>query len=139
MRYGASRGQGRVLGGLLFSFITVDGAEGGTGAAPIDARGMMLALGCIQALRCHTNRCPTGVTTSDPQLRRGLVVEDQAERVVNYHRAVVSKFLDLLAAAGVTSSSPSSRSRRRCVRRRRCRPCVNGWGVDASLDHTTEE
>ncbi len=153
--------------GITPDFITVDGAEGGTGAAPIDfsnyvgmpfeeglvcvsdllrgyglkediriigaskvvtafdvframclgadlcnsARGMMLALGCIQALKCHTNRCPTGVTTFDPHLRRGLVVEDKAERVVNYHRTVVSEFLDLLAAAGVTDLSQLGRHR----------------------------
>ncbi len=50
------------------------------------ARGLMFALGCIQALKCHTNRCPTGVTTHDPRLQRGLVIEDKAERVANYIR-----------------------------------------------------
>src|SRR5699024_1024090 len=39
------------------------------------ARRMMLALGCIQALKCHTNTCPTGITTIDPKLVRGLDVE----------------------------------------------------------------
>ncbi|MCA9423488.1 MAG: FMN-binding glutamate synthase family protein, partial [Candidatus Omnitrophica bacterium] len=143
--------------GIKPDFITVDGAEGGTGAAPIDfsnyvgmameeglvcvvdlltgydlkkdikvfvaskiitafdifralclgadlcnsARGMMLALGCIQALKCNTNECPTGVTTSDPDLRRGLVVEEKWVRVKNYHASVIDEFLGLLAAAGV--------------------------------------
>ncbi len=50
------------------------------------ARGLMFALGCIQAMKCHTNRCPTGVTTHDPRLQRGLVVADKAERVANYLR-----------------------------------------------------
>lgn len=50
------------------------------------ARGYMFALGCIQALRCHQNTCPTGVTTHDPRLQRGLVVEDKAERVANFTR-----------------------------------------------------
>ncbi|GIX16165.1 MAG: FMN-binding glutamate synthase family protein [Rhodothalassiaceae bacterium] len=50
------------------------------------ARGLMFALGCIQAMKCHTNRCPTGVTTHDPRLQRGLVVADKAERVANYIR-----------------------------------------------------
>jgi glutamate synthase domain-containing protein 2 len=48
------------------------------------ARGFMFALGCIQALRCHTNTCPTGVTTHNPRLQRGLVVEEKYVRVANY-------------------------------------------------------
>ncbi|MEC5387318.1 FMN-binding glutamate synthase family protein [Uliginosibacterium sp. H3] len=48
------------------------------------ARGFMFALGCIQALRCHTNTCPTGVSTHDQKLQRGLVVEDKTTRVANY-------------------------------------------------------
>ncbi len=50
------------------------------------ARGFMFALGCIQALRCHTNTCPTGVTTHDPRLQRGLVITDKAARVAAYCR-----------------------------------------------------
>ncbi|WP_313953856.1 FMN-binding glutamate synthase family protein [Accumulibacter sp.] len=50
------------------------------------ARGFMFSLGCIQALRCHTNTCPTGITTHDPRLQRGLVVEDKAARVASYCR-----------------------------------------------------
>ncbi len=48
------------------------------------ARGFMFALGCIQALRCHTNTCPTGVTTHNKRLQRGLVVEEKCQRVANY-------------------------------------------------------
>jgi len=48
------------------------------------ARGFMFALGCIQALRCHTNTCPTGVTTHNKRLQRGLVVEEKYLRVANY-------------------------------------------------------
>lgn len=48
------------------------------------ARGFMFSLGCIQALRCHTNTCPTGVATHNPRLQRGLVVEDKAVRVAQY-------------------------------------------------------
>ena len=48
------------------------------------ARGFMFALGCIQALQCNRNTCPTGVTTHDPRLQRGLVVTDKAERVALY-------------------------------------------------------
>ena len=50
------------------------------------ARGFMFALGCIQALRCHTNTCPTGVTTHNKRLQRGLVVEEKYLRVANYCR-----------------------------------------------------
>jgi glutamate synthase domain-containing protein 2 len=48
------------------------------------ARGFMFALGCIQALRCHTNTCPTGVTTHNKRLQRALVVEEKYLRVANY-------------------------------------------------------
>jgi glutamate synthase domain-containing protein 2 len=48
------------------------------------ARGFMFALGCIQALRCHTDTCPTGVTTHNKRLQRALVVEEKYLRVANY-------------------------------------------------------
>lgn len=152
--------------GIKPDFITVDGSEGGTGAAPIDfsnyvgmpwekalvfvvdtlngyglkkdikvltatkiftafdifkalclgadvcnsARGMMLALGCIQALRCDTNKCPTGVTTNNPNLMRGLVVEEKWKRVRNYQDRTVREFLELFAAAGCSSLSELNRS-----------------------------
>jgi glutamate synthase domain-containing protein 2 len=50
----------------------------------VTARGFMFSLGCIQALRCNKNTCPTGITTHDPDLQRGLDVADKAERVYNY-------------------------------------------------------
>ena len=50
------------------------------------ARGFMFALGCIQALQCNKNTCPTGITTHDKQLQRGLVVADKAERVEQYSK-----------------------------------------------------
>lgn len=142
---------------LYPDFITVDGGEGGTGAAPQEfsnsvgapfmdglsfvanmlngfgikehikiigsgkilsgfhivraialgadmvnsARAMMMALGCIQALLCNTNRCPTGVATQDPQLVAGLVVSDKKIRVANYHEDTVKSFVELLGAAGI--------------------------------------
>ncbi len=60
------------------------------------ARGFMFALGCIQALRCHSNTCPAGVTTHNPRLQRGLVVADKAERVANYCRNM-NKEIDMIA------------------------------------------
>ncbi|MHC5354868.1 FMN-binding glutamate synthase family protein [Myroides sp. LJL115] len=151
--------------GIIPDFITVDGAEGGTGAAPLDftdhvgmpweealcfvvdtlrgydlkkhikvitatriftafdifkalcigaditnsARGMMLAIGCIQALKCHTNECPTGVATNNARLVNGLVITEKDKRVYNYHQRTISDFMDLLSAAGCQSIEDVSR------------------------------
>ncbi|RQP13298.1 MAG: FMN-binding glutamate synthase family protein [Chryseobacterium sp.] len=140
-------------------FITIDGAEGGTGAAPLEfsdgvgmplepaliyvnrtlekygvrdklkviasgkvltsldilralamgadmcnnARGFMFALGCIQALRCHNNTCPTGVATQDKMLIKGLNVADKSERVFHFHKNTLLTCNELIAAAGRTS------------------------------------
>jgi len=144
--------------GITPDFISVDGGEGGTGAAPLEftnslgmpardawmfvhgalrganlrddikviatgkiltgfhiiralamgadvcasARGMMLALGCIQALRCNSGHCPTGITTHTPALVNGLVIEDKYERVAKYHHATIHSLLELLAAMGLS-------------------------------------
>ncbi|MBP6217894.1 MAG: FMN-binding glutamate synthase family protein [Oligoflexales bacterium] len=157
--------------GILPDFITVDGGEGGTGAAPLEftnsvgapleeglmfvhnslvgvglreeirviasgkivtgfhimtkmalgadlcnsARGMMFALGCIQALRCNSNNCPTGVATQDPALVEGLVVSDKAVRVKNFHHETVKSFFEVLGATGLTK--PSEIRRWHIVRR----------------------
>ena len=60
------------------------------------ARGAMFALGCIQAMRCHTNTCPTGITTHNKRLQRGLVVEEKYMRVANYVRNM-NKEIDMIA------------------------------------------
>ena len=60
------------------------------------ARGPMFALGCIQALRCHTNTCPTGITTHNKRLQRGLVVQEKFQRVANYI-ANMNKEIDMIA------------------------------------------
>ena len=58
-----------------------------TGADFINsARGFMFALGCIQAMQCHKNTCPTGVTTHNPKLQKGLDPTDKAQRVAFYHK-----------------------------------------------------
>jgi len=143
--------------GVYADFITVDGGEGGTGAAPLEfsdsvgmplrdalafvydmlsgfglkkhiriiasgkvvtgfdlvknfalgadmcnsARGMMMALGCIQALECNSNTCPTGVATQNPDLMRGLVISDKKVRVANFHNETVGSAVQLMGAAGV--------------------------------------
>ncbi|WOI54912.1 FMN-binding glutamate synthase family protein [Palleronia sp. LCG004] len=65
------------------------------------ARGFMFAVGCIQAQACHTNRCPTGVTTQDPLRQRALVVDDKSVRVTNFHRNTMKALAEMAAAAGL--------------------------------------
>ncbi len=147
-------------------FITVDGSEGGTGAAPLEfsnsvglpleeglafvvdclqgfglreqirviasgkvftsfhllsklalgadivnsARGMMLALGCIQALKCNSNHCPVGVATTDPHLVRGLDVQDKYLRVARFQQQTVKALSDILGAMGYSRTSELRRS-----------------------------
>ena len=67
------------------------------------ARAMMMAVGCIQAQRCHTNRCPTGVATQDPRRARALDVEDKSQRVQRYQQATVAEAVRLMAAMGAGS------------------------------------
>ena len=69
------------------------------------ARGFMFALGCIQSLSCHTDKCPTGVTTQDPVRQRALVVPDKAERVFHFHQNTLKTLGELIAAAGLTHPS----------------------------------
>ncbi len=147
-------------------FITVDGGEGGTGAAPQEfsnylgapmldglafvhnilngldirkhikiiaagkvtsafhiaramalgadtcnsARAMMMAIGCIQALLCNTNRCPTGIATQDPSLTIGIDVADKKIRMANYHKGTIKNFVELLGASGLDDIKNITRS-----------------------------
>lgn len=147
-------------------FITVDGGEGGTGAAPLEfsnsvgmplreglafvsdalngfgirkhiriiasgkvhtgfdlvknislgadmcngARAMLMAVGCIQALECNTNTCPTGVATQNPKLYKGLDVTDKKVRVMNFHHETVKAAVELMSAAGISKTSQLHRS-----------------------------
>jgi glutamate synthase domain-containing protein 2 len=65
------------------------------------ARGFMFSLGCIQAMQCHKNTCPTGVTTHDPKLQRGLDPTDKAERVAHYQRNLTYSVGLIAHACGV--------------------------------------
>ena len=79
------------------------------------ARGFMFALGCIQSLSCHTDRCPTGVSTQNRSRQRALIVADKSERVFNFHRATIESLAELVAAAGLehpTEFRPAHFSRR---------------------------
>ena len=151
---------------VFADFITVDGGEGGTGAAPLEftnsvgmplrdalafvsdtlngygikkhikiiasgkvhtgfdliknfalgadicnsARAMMLSLGCIQALECNTNTCPTGVATQNPNLYKGLDVNDKRVRVANFHHETIKSAVELMAAAGINHPDRLHRS-----------------------------
>ncbi|MBX3181436.1 MAG: FMN-binding glutamate synthase family protein [Polyangiaceae bacterium] len=87
---------GRIVTGYDMFRMTALGADG-----CFSGRGMMLALGCIQALRCHMNDCPVGVATQDPALASALDPADKAVRVQRYHQKTVQSFLALMNAAGV--------------------------------------
>jgi glutamate synthase domain-containing protein 2 len=79
------------------------------------ARGFMMALGCIQALRCHTNTCPTGVATHNRRLQRGLVVEEKYLRVAHYAQNM-AKEIDMIAhACGVRHARALRREHVRIV------------------------
>lgn len=147
--------------GITPDFITVDGGEGGTGAAPLEfsnsigsplveglifvsncltgfdlrhrikiiasgkvstgfgilkrisigadlcyaARAMMMSLGCIQALKCNSNKCPTGVATQNPSLTKGLIVEDKEKRVANFHKETLDSVAEMLGAMGLHHTS----------------------------------
>jgi glutamate synthase domain-containing protein 2 len=145
--------------GIKPDFITIDGAEGGTGAAPLEftdhlgmplhqalafvrqtldehglshsvkiiaagkiitafdilkalalgasacysARGMMFALGCIQALRCDSGKCPVGVATQNPALYKGLDPADKKIRVANFHANTLMATKELMEACGFST------------------------------------
>lgn len=147
--------------GVTPDFIIVDGAEGGTAAAPLEyedhvglpltdglitvhnalvgtglrdkirigasgkvatgndivkrliqgadytnsARSMMMAAGCIQSQRCHTNHCPVGVATQDPRRARALDVADKSERVYRYQKATVAQAMRIMGSMGVSDPS----------------------------------
>lgn len=152
-------------------FITVDGGEGGTGAAPqvlidhvglplteslpmvvdiiemaglrhririiasgkmvtsanvawalcmgadfaVSARGFMFALGCIQSLQCHLDTCPTGITTHNKRLQKGLVVKDKAERVATYAHWVNHEVDVIAHSCGLHNAREFNREHARIV------------------------
>ena len=65
------------------------------------ARPMMFAVGCIQALKCNTNECPSGVATQDKIRNRGVVPEHKRFHVFNFHKKTIESFLDLVGAIGL--------------------------------------
>ncbi len=91
----------------------------------VSARGFMFALGCIQALSCNRNTCPTGITTHNPRLQKGLDPAIKAERVRNYVR-------NMCYEIGVIAHSCGVREPRQ-LRRAHAR-IVNEKGLSVPLD-----
>jgi glutamate synthase domain-containing protein 2 len=79
------------------------------------ARGFMLALGCIQSLQCNRNTCPTGITTQNAKLQRGLVVEDKRERVYHYAENVMHEVGIIAHSCGVDDPRELDRTHCRVV------------------------
>jgi glutamate synthase domain-containing protein 2 len=65
------------------------------------ARAMMMAVGCIQAQKCHTNECPVGVATQDPRRARALDVGNKTDRVFRYQQATVAQAQQMIASLGL--------------------------------------
>lgn len=66
------------------------------------ARGFMFSLGCIQALKCNKNTCPTGITTHDPRFQKGLVVDRKYKRVANYAKSIIKEVETIAHSVGVS-------------------------------------
>jgi glutamate synthase domain-containing protein 2 len=69
------------------------------------ARAMMMAVGCIQAQRCHTNTCPVGVTTQDARRARALNVPDKTQRVHRFQQATVAQAQQIIGSMGLHDPS----------------------------------
>ncbi|MEM7053446.1 MAG: glutamate synthase-related protein, partial [Pseudomonadota bacterium] len=81
----------------------------------LSGRGFMFALGCIQALQCNKNTCPTGVTTHNPRLQRGLVPSDKARRVAWYARNLMKEVEVIAHSCGVARPRLLGRQHARIV------------------------
>ncbi|SLN43963.1 Glutamate synthase [NADPH] large chain [Pseudoruegeria aquimaris] len=79
------------------------------------ARGFMFSLGCIQALKCNRNTCPTGITTHDPRLQKGLVVEDKFKKVANYAKGIIKDVETIAHSVGVSEPRQMRRKHVRIV------------------------
>lgn len=74
-----------------------------------NARGFMFSIGCIQAMRCNRNTCPTGITTHDPRLQKGLVPMVKADKVANYARRIIEEVEVIAHSVGVSEPRQISR------------------------------
>ena len=94
------------------------------------ARGFMFSLGCIQALQCNKNTCPTGITTHDKKLQRGLVHAHKAERVYQYQKTMEKEIAAIAHSCGV--------SRPRLLKRKHAR-IVQANGLSVPMDELYPE
>lgn len=81
----------------------------------VSARGFMFALGCIQALQCNKNTCPTGITTQNKKLQRGLVPEIKALRIKNFHKNMTYEVGVIAHSCGVKEPRELRRHHARIV------------------------
>ncbi|RWX55692.1 FMN-binding glutamate synthase family protein [Photobacterium chitinilyticum] len=81
----------------------------------VSARGHMFALGCIQALQCNKDTCPTGITTHNKRLQQGLNVADKTHRVANYNKYIHYGIGLIAHSCGVTNVRQLNRSHIRIV------------------------
>ncbi|MCC6575543.1 MAG: FMN-binding glutamate synthase family protein [Planctomycetes bacterium] len=97
-------GSGRIVTGAEAAIALGLGAD-----LCLVARGFMFALGCIQALQCNTNHCPTGVATQSKWLMRGLDPTDKSARVANYAKALHKDVMAISRALGLQDPSEIGR------------------------------
>ncbi|MFY0693383.1 MAG: FMN-binding glutamate synthase family protein [Paracoccaceae bacterium] len=79
------------------------------------ARGFMFSLGCIQAMKCNKNTCPTGITTHDPRFQKGLVPEEKYKKVAAYARNIVKEVELIAHSVGVAEPRQIRREHVRIV------------------------
>jgi len=89
---------GKIISGFDILKILALGAD-----ACYSARGMMFSLGCIQALKRDSGKCPVGVATQEQRLYKGLDVTDKRARVANFHRNTIKATIELMNACGFKS------------------------------------
>ncbi|APE14607.1 FMN-binding glutamate synthase family protein [Mycobacterium sp. WY10] len=128
IRIGAS---GKVASGVDIVSRICQGAD-----FTMSARAMMFAVGCIQAMKCNTNRCPTGVATQDKARARALYVPDKTQRVVNFQRATVASAAQIVASMGLKGFGelePSMLNRRIEGQRTRTYAEIYDWLMPGEL------
>jgi len=84
----------------------------------VSARGFAFALGCIQALECHTNNCPTGITTHKPHLTKGLDPTHKSVRVANYLKSILYEIGVISHSCGVREPRELTRKHARIMTER---------------------
>jgi glutamate synthase domain-containing protein 2 len=83
----------------------------------VSARGFMFSLGCVQALQCNKNTCPTGITTHDKELQQGLVPKEKSRRVAAYARGVAYGVGIIAHSCGVAEPRGLQRHHMRVIER----------------------